>query len=443
MRRKELVRRYTLFFCSVLVNAFSIAVITKALLGTSPISSVPYVLSLFTPGTMGQYTIIMNFGFILLEMALMKRKEIYEKRFELLTQVPVTLCFGAFIDVSMHLLEWLDPTFYGAKVIVLLIGCFILGIGISWEVKANVAMVTGEYLVQVIAKFVRKEFGFVKVCFDVTLVSISCILCLCFLPSIEGVREGTVIAALIVGPISHFLFPYWRIFDKWLFMASDQVERQPVQGYPIIVTITREYGSGGRVLGEMLAKKLGIKFYDKDLIALVAQESHLPEKYIAENEQRVSSNYLLHIILQDYEAPIEKSLSSADALFVSQSRIIRKIARQEPCVIIGRCADYILRDFPSASIIKVFCYTSLEDACERCTKEYHLQSDNIREEVLRTNRSRINHYQHYTNEKWGDPHRYDLMLNTRTLPMETACAWIEQLYKEKNGKLKAPHSKDK
>lgn len=196
MRRKELVRRYTLFFCSVLVNAFSIAVITKALLGTSPISSVPYVLSLFTPGTMGQYTIIMNFGFILLEMALMKRKEIYEKRFELLTQVPVTLCFGAFIDVSMHLLEWLDPTFYGAKVIVLLIGCFILGIGISWEVKANVAMVTGEYLVQVIAKFVRKEFGFVKVCFDVTLVSISCILCLCFLPSIEGVREGTVIAAL-------------------------------------------------------------------------------------------------------------------------------------------------------------------------------------------------------------------------------------------------------
>ena len=104
MNRKELFRRYTLFLCSVFVNAFSIAVITKALLGTSPISSVPYVLSLFTPGTMGQYTIIMNFGFILLEMVMMKRKEIYEKRFELLSQIPVTLCFGAFIDVSMHLL---------------------------------------------------------------------------------------------------------------------------------------------------------------------------------------------------------------------------------------------------------------------------------------------------------------------------------------------------
>lgn len=443
MNRKELFRRYTLFLCSVFVNAFSIAVITKALLGTSPISSVPYVLSLFTPGTMGQYTIIMNFGFILLEMVMMKRKEIYEKRFELLSQIPVTLCFGAFIDVSMHLLGWLNPTLYIMKVITLLIGCFILGLGISWEVKANVAMVTGEYLVQIISKFVRKEFGFVKVCFDVTLVSISCLLCLCFLPTIEGVREGTVIAALIVGPISHFLFPYWKIFDKWLLISPEKESLQSAQNRPIVITITREYGSGGRILGEMLAQKLGIKFYDKELIALVAQESRLPEKYIAENEQRVSSNYLLHIILQDYEAPIEKSLSSADALFVSQSRIVRKIASQEPCVIIGRCADYILRDFPSASIIKVFCYTNLEAACERCTKEYHLQSDNIREEVLRTNRARINHYQHYTNEKWGDPHRYDLMLNTGTLSMETACTLIEQLYKEKKGMQNALHSNEK
>ena len=101
--------------------------------------------------------------------------DIYEKRFELLSQIPVTLCFGAFIDVSMHLLGWLNPTLYIIKVITLLIGCFILGLGISWEVKANVAMVTGEYLVQIISKFVRKEFGFVKVCFDVTLVSISCL----------------------------------------------------------------------------------------------------------------------------------------------------------------------------------------------------------------------------------------------------------------------------
>lgn len=362
MIRNELFRRYALFLCSVFVNAFGISVITKAMLGTSAISSVPFVLSLFTPYTMGQYTIYLNLFFILLEMLMMKKKEIVMKRYELISQIPVGFCFGLFIDISMnYLLVWLSPDYYLAQIVALLVGCFILGLGISLEVKANVSMVAGEYLVQVIAKFVHKEFGFIKVCFDVSLVLIACVLSATFLSNIEGVREGTVIAALAVGPISHLLLPYWRIFDSWL---------QPIQPYqasytdnqPIIITIAREYGSGGHLLGKMLAERLNIKFYDKELISMVANDSHFSPKYIAENEQKVSSNYLLSIILQDYEAPIEKSLSSADTLFVSQSRVIRKIAKEQSCVIIGRCADYILKDFPKASIIKVFCYTDMEDA---------------------------------------------------------------------------------
>lgn len=431
MTKTELYRRYSLFLCSVLINAFSIAVITKALLGTSPISSVPYVLSLFSPLSMGQYTIIMNFLFILLEILLMGKKSAFEKRYELLMQIPVTLCFGAFIDVSMNCLWWLTPTYYLAQITTLLVGCFILALGISLEVKANVAMVTGEYLVQVIAKFTRKEFGFVKVCFDATLVLISCIFSICFLSSIEGVREGTVIAALIVGPITHFLNPYWRILDKWLTASTPRRDTIQNKNYPIVITISREYGSGGRLLGQMLSKELGIKFYDKELIELAAKESRLPQQYIAENEQKVSTNYLLHIILQDYEAPIEKSLSSADALFVAQSRIIREIAAKETCIIIGRCADYILKDHPASSIIKVFCYTDLDDACRRCTDIYHSDPDRVRSEIIKTNRARISHYQHYTNEKWGEPHNYDLMVNTGSMPLQTACHLIAQLYKEK------------
>ena len=432
MSKKELLRRYFLFFCSVLVNAFSIAVITKALLGTSPISSIPYVLSLFSSGSMGFYTVIVNILFILLELVFMKKKEIIEKRYELLSQIPVIFCFGTFIDISMdYLIAWLNPTFYLAKMLMLLVGCFILAVGISLEVKANVAMVTGEYLVQVISKFVHKEFGFVKVFFDVSLVLISCILSLCFMSTVEGVREGTVIAALIVGPISHFVRPYWRVLDNWLNVSQPQAEEKKAEDYPIVVTIAREYGSGGRLLGQMLAKELGIKFYDGELISMVAKESHFPEKYITENEQKVSSNYLLNIILQDYEAPIEKSLSSADALFVAQSRVIRKVAAEEPCVIIGRCADYILKDRAASSIIKVFCYTDLEDACKRCVEEYHISPDGVREKVLQTNRLRINHYQHYTNERWGDPHNYDLMINTGHMSFHTACSLISQLYKEK------------
>ncbi len=440
MSKQELVKRYTLFLCSVFINAFSIALITKALLGTSPISSVPYVLSLFTPYTMGQYTIAMNLMFILLEMVMMKRNEIKEKRYELMSQVPITICFGLFIDVSMHILNWLNPTFYLAQLLTLLVGCFILGLGISLEVKANVAMVTGEYLVQIISKFLHREFGFIKVCFDVTLVLIACTLSLVFMHRLEGVREGTIIAALIVGPISYFIRPYWRIFDNWLGITK---QAETIQGtitnekHPLVITIAREFGSGGRLLGQMIAKELDIKYYDKELISLVAKESNLPEKYITENEQVVSSNYLLHIILQDYEAPIEKSLTSADALFVSQSRIIRQIAHEQSCVIIGRCADYILKDFPKESVIKIFCYTDMESAYKRCTETYHIKSSEAKSEITRINRARISHYQHYTGQKWGDSHSYDLMVNTSSLTLSKACTLITEIYHKRKQLLDA------
>lgn len=436
MSRKELLRRYLLFLGAVFVNAFSIAVITRALLGTSPISSVPYVLSLCVPsGTLGSYTIIMNLLFIVLEMCMMKRHEIREKRYELLLQVPITLCFGFFIDVSMNILWWLLPAHYLTQMLTLLVGCVLLGVGISFEVKANVAMVTGEYLVQVISRFVKREFGFVKVYFDVSLVLIACAISLFYTGRVEGVREGTVIAALLVGPVTHFIVPYCRIFDRWLTgRTSSQQSEMDVANHvhdSVVITIAREFGSGGRLLGQMLASRLGIKFYDKELISMVAKESRLSEQFVSENEQSVSSNYLLKIILQDYEAPIEKSLSSADQLFVAQSRVIRKLAGEGPCVIIGRCADYILKDRPEKSVIRVFCYSDPESAYRRCVDEYHLDPAQARTEIARINRARGDHYQHYTGHKWDDPHNYDLVIDTGSIRLEDACALVTRLYHER------------
>lgn len=437
MSRKETFRRYVLFMCSVFVNAFSIALITKALLGTSPISSVPYVLSVITPCTMGQFTIYMNLIFILLEVVLMTRQEVREKKYEIILQVPVLLCFGGFMDFSTHiLLANFAPTNYLAQILTLLVGCFLLGVGISLEVKANVAMVTGEYIVQILARFFRREFGFVKICFDVTLVVISCVISLCFLHHIEGVREGTIIAALSVGPISHFVMPWWKIFDSWLNVTPATSAEVPRQQYPLIITIAREYGSGGHLLGEMLAKRLGLKLYDRALIRQAAIDSKLPEQYVSDNEQRMSSNYLLNAIWRDYEAPLEKSLCLDDAIFVAQSRIIREVAHKESCIIIGRCADYILKDFPSSSIIKVFCYTNLDDAIRRSIDEYHIPADKAKAEIQKINRLRVNHYQYYTSRKWGEPHNYNLMLNTGDIGLSTACDLITSLYKEKTEALK-------
>lgn len=204
-----------LFVVSLFINALGVAFITKALLGTSPITSVNYVLSMFTPLTMGQWTILLNLSFVLLDLVFMTRRELRRERTSYLLQIPISLSFGLFIDFAMVMLFWLEPASYAAKLLWLLVGCFILAAGIALEVRVNVAMTAGEYLVRAICRRHRLDFGYTKLGFDLTLVLLACLLSYLFMSDIRGVREGTVVAALAVGPIVHFLTPLCGRLDGW------------------------------------------------------------------------------------------------------------------------------------------------------------------------------------------------------------------------------------
>lgn len=422
-------RRYILFAVSLFVNAMGIAFITKALLGTSPITSVTYVLSMFTPLTIGQWTIVLNLLFVLFELPFMTRKELKDDLRMFLLQIPISLCFGTFIDLSMNMLYWLEPVKYIDQIIYLLVGCVILAAGITLEVKANVAMMAGEYFVRVISLRFHGEFGYVKLCFDITLVCIACLFSICFMSGIYGVREGTVAAALLVGPIVHFISPYYRCFDKWINDVKDKdaIALRNIQH--VIITIAREYGSGGHLLGEMLSKELGIKLYDKEFIHLVAEKSGINEQYIKKNEQSIPSFWLKCILGKNSEQSLERSLSSDDVLFVAESKIIQELAEKGPCIIVGRCADFVLRDYPN--LIKVFCYSDLKSACVRCVQEYGVSEEKAESEIKRINHNRIAHYEYYTGEKWGEPHHYNLMINTGKIDLSVACNLIKSIYKNR------------
>lgn len=424
---KFLMRRYLLFCISLFVNALGIAFITRAELGTSPITSVTYVLSMFTPFTIGEWTIMLNILFVVLEPFMMTRRDLKDDLRMFLLQIPISFCFGIFIDICMHhILFWLNPSTYPAMISALLVGCVILAVGIALEVKANAAMMAGEYFVKVITKRFHGEFGYIKLGFDVTLVAIACTLSLIFMSGIYGVREGTVIAALIVGPIVHFVSPYYRFLDRWINDSKLQEKADIKQNSNIIITIAREYGSGGHLLGEMLSKELGIKLYDKEFISMAAQRSGMDESFITKNEQSIPSFWLKCIMSKNSEQPIEGSLSSDDILFVAESKIIQELAEKEPCIIIGRCADFILKDYPK--VLKVFCYSDIDNAVSRCISEYGIKRDNAESEIRRINRNRIHHYEYYTGQKWGEPHHYNLMLNTGTISLETACKLIKGVY---------------
>ncbi len=427
--KKFLTRRYILFLFSVFINAYGISFITKAMLGTSPITSVNYVLSMFTPLTMGQWTIIVNFLFMVIDLILMKRSELKSELRVYLLQIPITLCFGTFIDISMTSLSWLNPDGFLQQVVSALVGCVILAMGIALEVKADVAMVAGEYLVRVIARRIHGDFGYIKLGFDITNVVVACVFSLIFLSGIKGVGLGTVAAALLVGPIVHVLTPVSRMLDGVLGFkgVSVAVAKADSGKDHFVVTIAREFGSGGRMLGEMLAKKLGVKVYDREFIKLAAKNSGMDEQYIMKNEQTIPSYWLKCILSQGYGTQAGRGLSNDDVLFLAESKTVKEIADRESCVIIGRCADFVLDN--SANVIKVFCCTDEPDAMKRCVDEYGLDKDKAVSEIRRVNRARATHYEYYTGRKWGDPHNYDLTVNTAHIGLETACDMIMKMKK--------------
>lgn len=427
-------RAYILFVIALAINAFGIAFITRALLGTSPITSITYVMSMFTSLTMGQWTIVLNLGFMVLELPFMRKEDLKSDLVCYLLQIPTTLFFGSFIDVSMNALSWLQPEMYVLKIASLLLGCVILALGIALEVKANVAMAAGEYFVKAIARRLRTDFGYTKLGFDSSLVALSCIVSYAVMGTIQGVREGTVVAAIIVGPIVHFISPWFKVFDRFLYPSGKTGRPAGQASLPVedfhpghrVITIAREFGSGGHLLGERLSKELGIRLYDKEFIHLAAQESGMDEAYIRKNEQSIPSFWLKSVYAQNKNT-VEQSMAPDDVLFVAESKIVQEAAAKEDCVIVGRCADFVLDGQPG--LIRVFCCAGLDAARQRCVQEYGLPADKAESEIKRVNRKRMAHYEYYTGRKWGDPHHYDLVVNTSHVSIEEAFRMIGELYR--------------
>lgn len=406
-----LTRRYILFVISVFINAYGIAFITKALLGTSPITSVNYVLSMFTPLTMGQWTIIVNLLFVATEPLMMSRSQLRADLRMYLIQIPVTLCFGTFIDISMASLSWLQPEAYPMQLLSMLAGCVILACGITLEVKADVAMVAGEFFVRVLARRIGGDFGYVKLGFDVGNVILACAFSMIFIGGIHGVREGTVAAALLVGPIVHFLTPFCRVLNGVLGYSAKTEGRAAAAPANVVVTIAREF------------------------IKMAAKSSGIDEDYIRRNEQTIPSFWLKCILSQGYGTQAGRGLSDDDVLFLAESKIVQQLADKEACVIVGRCADFVLKG--RRGVVRVYCYADRDTAITRCTSEYGMSRDKAEAETRRINRARATHYEYYTGQRWDDPRNYDLMINTGSMTLEQACDIIVRMYANAKAGMKA------
>lgn len=190
-----MLKRYCIFLIGLTFMALGIVLIIKSVLGTSPISSLPYILSLALPLTVGEFNFVVSFIMFLLQPVILGRKFEWIQ----LLQVPMTFIFCAFIDCFMYLFSWLEPTLYYEHLIVLFFGCLSMGIGVTCELLGKVVMLPGEGLVNAIATNWNFDFGKTKIVFDWSLVSMAALCSLYFFGEVEGIREGTLISAFSTG----------------------------------------------------------------------------------------------------------------------------------------------------------------------------------------------------------------------------------------------------
>ena len=203
MSKQELFRRYVFFVVGLFVNSLGISFITKANLGTSPISSIPYTLSLGFPLSLGMFTMIFSVLLMVIQLVILRKR--FSK--ELWLQLPISVLFSAFIDLTMAMLFFINPQTYVLQVVSLLVGCVILGFGVLMEMAANVVMLPGECTVRAISSTWNTDFGKTKIAVDVTMAVTAAVLGVALYWQIAGVREGSLISALLVGFLA-------RIFNR-------------------------------------------------------------------------------------------------------------------------------------------------------------------------------------------------------------------------------------
>ena len=409
----ETLKRYLIFLVGLFVNSLGVSLITKANLGTSPISSIPYVLSLNFPFTLGNFTIFFSIFLIVLQLIILRKNF----KLEHILQIPVSIIFGYFIDLTMILFSWVNPEAYIMKIVYLLIGCLILGVGVYMEVLADVVMLPGESFVRAIVLTWKTNFGTTKICFDVSMSVIAAVLSFIFAGSLAGVREGTVIAALLVGFIARLIGKKLAFLKDMIFPESvsaeneNEAKEQTAGTYgKNVIAIGRQFGSGGYDIGKVLAEKLGYDFYDEEIIQMTAGTTgYLPE-FVKKNEEIMTNSLLYDLVNQMYLNIDRQDEAPKDKIFEAECQVVRDLAKKGNCVIVGRCADYVLRN--SGNCLKVFFSAPLVSRIRRVAQRQNISEGEAKSMVQKNEKLRADNYRYYTRRMWGAAGNFDLSLNT-------------------------------
>ena len=428
---QNFIKRIIVFISGLFIMALGITLSVKADIGISPISCIPYVYSQKFALSIGEFTIILNTSFMLIQMLILRKKyDILQ-----LVQFPAVIFFGYCIDTTMALFENLYTINYMQQLGLCLLACMFLAFGILLLIKTRITYLPLEGLVLILSQTFNIEFGKMKISMDSLMLTIGIISSLVFFSELVGIREGSVIAALLIGALIKFYSIKLPFIERWLFketvLKNEAINTKPKYKDTFAITISREFGSGGHEIGKYIAKELGISFYDKELIALTSQETGYTTQYIKDNEQKLTSSLLYDLYEQNF-AYVNDEIPPKDALFLIQSKIIRDICDKESCVIVGRCANFILKDHPNC--INIFIHANKEYRKEKINNNYPQVEAVTNADLIQSDEQRATYCMHFTKQDWRDVTNYHITLDSSLYGEEDSAKEVLEYIKKLNKK---------
>jgi len=414
---KSFGERCVIYLFGLYLMTVGIALSVKSDLGVSPVSSIPYSMTCIWGIEMGRATIIFHCALVLIQIILLRR------RFKIINlfQVLVGIIFGYYTTLSNWLISFVpDIRNIFFRLTLMLVSTVFIAFGIFLYMPTNLIPLAGEGAMEAVSIVTKIDFAKIKIAFDITMVTISLICCLIFIKGLGSVGVGTIIAAVLVGVVLGIItkwFGPWR--DKLLGITRKQVDEKKARSIEegnsstdhFVITISREYGSGGREIGRSIAKQLGISYYDLDVISKVAKETDITEIKVLENEEdikKITDSYLLNWCVQ---STTEEQLPIVERIFHAQTQIIKDIASKESCVIVGRLANHILRG-ENYKCFNVFIGADMESKVKEITEREGLSEEEAKAKIEKVEKERENHCTHFTGMEWRNLANYDFFIKS-------------------------------
>lgn len=431
-------KRLLVYFLGLFIMAVGVVFSVKSALGVSPVTclaNVTYQIFGVDRGisvlSLGVCTTLTYCLYILVEVLILRR----EFKAHMLLQIVASTIFGFLVNLASAIFAFLPaPVSYPMRLVFLLCSIPMVALGVMLYLAPNILPTPGEGLSLAVSKKIGKPVATCKMIVDCCLVVTSVLVSLGYFRGLVGVREGTVISALLVGFVMKRMM---RVCNPALLRFVERetkLERAIAAGGAIaldrvgkpkiVITISREFGSGGYEIGQRLAEKLGITFYDKQLEPLEAEESGLPLSFIQAHEQRMAHNLVYDFLTAGY-AMYNEDLPPMEKLFAAQTRILRRIAASdESCVIMGRCSDYILYNDPNS--FRIFIHAPTTYRAQRIAENGNISLEQAYADLERTDIGRSRHYQQFAQREWGNTKYYNLAVDSALYGVEGSVDLIDE-----------------